>query len=81
MGEHIIDGEFQSDKYPDTPRGLIPFKAKDPMAQDLIAIYANRRQSVDSEFSEDLRKILRLNGFDPSQVLDGDKNKLTFEEK
>ena len=26
MGEHIVNGEFQSDKYPDTPRSLIPFK-------------------------------------------------------
>lgn len=24
MGEHIINGEFQSDKYPTCPRGKVP---------------------------------------------------------
>ena len=64
MGVHIIDGEFQSDKYPDCPRGLIPFKAKDKMAQDLLWEYADRRRSVDPEFADDLQEVLRLNGYD-----------------
>ncbi|KKL63834.1 hypothetical protein LCGC14_2171150 [marine sediment metagenome] len=62
MGEHLINGEFQSDKYPETPRGLVPLKPSDPMAQDLLAIYAERRQSVDPEFSADLLEALRLKG-------------------
>ena len=67
--EHIIDGQFQSDKYPDTPRGLIPFKPSDKMAQDLLWEYARRRESVDAQFSTDLRTVLLDAGFDPSQTL------------
>lgn len=64
--EHIIDGEFQSDKYPDTPRGLIPFKATDPMAQDLLWIYAQRRRKLDAAFADDLEWLLREAGYEPS---------------
>ena len=63
MGEHLIDGEFQSDKFPETPRGLVPFKCDDPMAQDLLWEYARRRQVKDPEFSDDLREALRLKGY------------------
>ena len=70
MGEHLISGEFQSDKFPETPRGLVPLKPSDPMAQDLLAIYAHRRRGVDSEFSEDLLEALRLKGYNPDQVID-----------
>jgi len=64
MGSHIIDGEFQSDKYPETPRGLVPLKPTDPMAQDLLWEYAQRRREVDAEFSDDLEEALKLKGFD-----------------
>ncbi len=64
-GEHIVDGKFQSDKYPDTPRGLIPFKASDPMAQDLLWEYAQRRRAVDAQFAADLEWILRRYGYEP----------------
>jgi len=47
MGAHIIDGEFQSDKYPTTPRGKVPLSVKDPTAQDLLWEYAQRRRAVD----------------------------------
>ena len=63
MGEHLIDGEFQSDKYPETPRGLVPLKCTDPMAQDLLLEYARRRETVDKEFSADLIEALRLKGY------------------
>lgn len=63
MGEHLIDGEFQSDKYPETPRGLVPLKCDDPMAQDLLWEYAQRRRIVDPEFSDDLEQALLLKGF------------------
>ncbi len=64
MGKHLINGQFKSDKYPDCPTGLIPFKAKDLMFQDLGYEYARRRREVDPEFSEDLIEALRLAGYD-----------------
>jgi len=79
MGEHLIDKEFQSDKYPETPRGLVPLKPTDLKAQDLLAIYAHRMENIDKEFAEDLKEALRLKGFDPNSVLDSEGNlKLTF---
>jgi len=66
MGSHIIDGEFQSDKYPTTPRGKVPLSVKDPTAQDLLWEYAQRRRSVDAEFSDDLEQSLITNGYSAS---------------
>src|SRR5678816_4510670 len=63
MGSHIIDGEFQSDKYPTTPRGKVPLSVKDPTAQDLLWEYAQRRRKIDAEFSEDLETALRSAGY------------------
>ncbi len=63
MGTHIVDGEFQSDKYPTCPRGKVPLAVKDPTAQDLLWEYAQRRRSVDSEFSSDLEAALREVGY------------------
>ena len=63
MGAHLIDGEFQSDKYPTTPRGKVPLSVKDKSAQDLLWIYAQRRRVVDAEFSDDLEQALSLAGF------------------
>lgn len=65
MGAHIIDGEFQSDKYPTTPRGKVPLSVKDPTAQDLLWTYAQRRRSVDAEFSDDLEAALLAAGHVP----------------
>lgn len=65
MGAHLIDGEFQSDKYPTTPRGKVPLSVKDKTAQDLLWEYAQRRRSVDAEFSDDLEKALGAAGHDP----------------
>jgi len=67
MGAHLIDNEFQSDKYPTTPRGKVPLSVKDPMAQDLLWTYAQRRRAVDAEFSADLEEALRLAGYAPPQ--------------
>ena len=63
MGEHVIDGRFQSDKYPTCPAGKVPLSTKDKMAQDLLWEYAQRRREVDQEFSDDLEKCLILDGF------------------
>ena len=68
MGEHLIDGEFQSDKYPSTPRGKVPLSVKDPMAQDLLWEYARRRRVVDTEFSDDLEEALKLQGSAPREA-------------
>ena len=80
MGEHLIDGEFQSDKYPETPRGLVPLKPTDPMAQDLLAIYAYRRADENKGFSEDLLKALRLKRYSSEKVLDRNRYILTYQE-
>lgn len=64
MGAHIIDGEFQSDKYPTCPRGKVPLSIKDPTAQDLLWEYAQRRRAVDAEFSDDLEAALLSKGYD-----------------
>lgn len=64
MGAHLTEGEFQSDKYPDCPRGFVPLKLTDVTAQDLIWEYANRRRSVDPEFADDLIEALRLAGYE-----------------
>lgn len=66
MTSHLINGEFQSDKYPTTPRGFVPLKCSDPMAQDLLWEYAQRRREVDSEFSDDLERALILQGYTDS---------------
>lgn len=59
MGAHInTKGEFQSDKYPTCPPGKVPLSVKDPMAQDLLWDYAQRRRAVDAEFSTDLEAAL-----------------------
>jgi hypothetical protein len=63
MGSHIVDGEFQSDKYPTCPRGKVPLSVKDPTAQDLLWAYAQRRRKVDAEFSADLEAALATAGF------------------
>jgi len=72
MGAHLVDGEFQSDKYPTCPRGKVPLSTGDPAAQDLIWIYAQRRKSgshgsreVDAEFAADVEEALWLKGFTP----------------
>lgn len=70
MSAHIVDGEFQSDKYPTCPRGKVPLSVKDPAAQDLLWRYAQRRRAVDAEFADDLEQCLRAAGFDPAMEND-----------
>jgi len=65
MGDHIVDGEFQSDKYPTCPRGKVPLSVGDKTAQDLLWEYARRRRLVDEEFAEDLETCLRAKNFVP----------------
>lgn len=72
MGSHLIDGQFQSDKYPTTPRGKVPLSTKDPAAQDLLWTYAQRRRAVDAEFSDDLEQALLLNDYQDRPLAPGD---------
>ena len=63
---HIIGGEFQSDKYPSTPRGFVPLKCSDPKAQPLLWEYAESHRTVDPDFSIDLETCLLNKGFNPT---------------
>lgn len=66
MGNHIVNGKFQSDKYPTCPAGKVPLSVKDTSAQDLLWEYAQRRRAVDSEFAADLETCLRAAGYQPA---------------
>jgi hypothetical protein len=68
MGSHIVNGKFQSDKYPTCPAGKVPLSVEDPMAQDLLYEYAQRRRNVDAEFSADLETALKNVGYEPPQM-------------
>lgn len=68
MSEHLIDGEFQSDKYPTCPRGKVPLSTKDLMAQDLLWEYAQRRRKIDPEFADDLEQALKLKGYNQKKL-------------
>lgn len=75
MGSHIVNGQFQSDKYPTCPPGKVPLSVKDKSAQDLLWEYAQRRRAVDAEFSADLEMALVGGGYivpltPPSSPLD-----------
>jgi len=65
MGAHLIDGMFQSDKYPQTPRGFVPLKCTDKDAQPLLWRYAQVHREKDAEFSDDLETALKNAGFKP----------------
>jgi len=67
MGAHIIDGEFQSDKYPSCPRGKVPLSVKDKRVQDLLWVMAQRWRSVDPELTEDLETALKAAGYVPPE--------------
>lgn len=71
MGEHLIDGQFRSDKYPWCERGFVPLKVTDPMAQPVLWEYARLREEVDAEFSADLREALKLAGYEGKEVTHG----------
>lgn len=66
MRDHINEeGKFQSDKYLWCRAGFVPLKLTDPMAHQVLWDYAEKRESVDKEFSEDLRTCLVAEGFVP----------------
>lgn len=64
MGAHLLDGKFQSDKYPWCARGFVPLKTSDKHAQPALALYAQAHRAKDAEFSADLEEALKLEGYD-----------------
>ncbi len=60
MGHHLVNGEFQSDKYPWCKRGFVPLKLTDPDARAVLNEYARRREKKDPEFSSDLWMAIRI---------------------
>lgn len=64
-GEHLIDGEFQSDKYPWCKRGFVPLKDSDPMAQPLLKLYAEKRGRSHPEYPWCKQGFIPLNVSDP----------------
>jgi hypothetical protein len=73
---HIIDGEFQSDKYPTCPRGKVPLSTKDKTAQPLLYLYAQIRRAVDAEFADDLEWALEKHGYVPDNDVMADAEAL-----
>jgi hypothetical protein len=60
---HIIEGAFQSDKYPACPRGKFPMSFGDLDAQPLLWEYARLHETRDPELAIDMREALRLKGY------------------
>ncbi|MDX2165715.1 MAG: hypothetical protein SF182_01570 [Deltaproteobacteria bacterium] len=73
MGAHLIDGQFQSDKYPTCPRGKVPLSVKDPVAQPHLWRYAQDWRRVDAEFSDDLETALKAAGYAPPAAASGER--------
>jgi hypothetical protein len=69
MGAHIIDGKFQSNKYPWCDPDFVPLKVTDLMAQPVLWAYAESRRAIDREFADDLQIRLRSAGYAPSGQL------------
>src|ERR1700679_2243357 len=65
MGAHIVNGQFQSDKYPTCPPGKVPLSVKDKRAQPFLWGFAQAHREVDAEFSDDLETALRAAGTVP----------------
>ncbi len=57
---HLVDGEFQSDKYPWCKPGFVPLKLTDVDAQVALKLYAKCHRDRDAEFSADLEEAIRL---------------------
>lgn len=62
---HLVHGKFQSDKYPTCPPDKVPLSVKDPLAQDLLWVYAQRRRTVGPDFSDAVERRVLENGFLP----------------
>ena len=79
MSKHIVNGQFKSDKYPWCWAGFVPLKTTDPMAKDLLKIYAERRRKIDPEFSDDLEAVLRYHESDEQTEIDAEASQAEFD--
>lgn len=68
MGAHLVNGTFQSDKYPTTPAGKVPLSVKDPKAQPFLWDFAEGHREKDAEFTDDLQMALLLHGHAPKSL-------------
>lgn len=58
MPHHINEkGNFQSDKYPDLPENKVILSFKDPLAREVLKIYAEKTE--DREFGEDILQAIK----------------------
>jgi hypothetical protein len=58
MGNHINEnGRFQSDKYPELPENKIILSFKDPLAREVLKIYA--KKTKDAELGEDILEAIK----------------------
>ena len=69
-GDHIVDNKFQSDKFPETPRGIVPLKVSDPVAQPFLWGFAQAHRAIDPDFSDDLEECLRLEGYEHTPAIE-----------
>lgn len=66
MGEHIVKGEFQSDKFPWCKPGFFPMKFTDKKSQPLLWKYAEIMDECgEGECSLDMKEMLRKAGYEP----------------
>jgi hypothetical protein len=65
--EHLVEGEFQSDKYPWVPRGFVLLNTKDKLAQgglrEVAARYERCAGAEQASFGRDLAKALANAGY------------------
>lgn len=64
---HIVNGKWQSDRYPTAPPDTVPMLLTDPRWQDLIWEYAERWRKDDPEFTDELQAHLIRHGFRPPE--------------
>lgn len=68
-GPHLVEGEFQSDKYPTCPRGHVPLSVKDPTAQPLLWLFAEAcEREGHPSFADALHKALLQAGYRSAAV-------------
>jgi hypothetical protein len=63
VGDHIVNGQFKSDKYAWCEPGFLALKLTDRAAQPLIWEYAQTHRAIDSDLADDLETALRSAGY------------------
>jgi hypothetical protein len=63
VGDHIVNGQFKSDKYAWCEPSFLALKLTDRAAQPLIWEYAQTHRAIDSDLADDLETALRNAGY------------------